>query len=187
MPRPSAFDDMSDDEYALFSKEYERRRFKKVDSMVDWLHERGFDIGRSAVARQGVQLRTEFHRNLDLVKVVTVGAEMIAETTKDDNGKIADGLVTLVQGGLFDVLSNLSAADNAKTPEERLKLLNTASRAVADVARASVSTKKFRQQMDAELQRLAAAAEPVAKKAGLSDDDWAAIRAKFLGVEVASV
>jgi hypothetical protein len=186
MPRPSAFDDFTPKEMREFEMEFERRHFKKIDDMTAWLNERGFDVGRSAVARQGVKLRQNFQRNLDMVKTATMGAQFIAEATKDDNGKMADGLTSLVQGGLFDVLSNLSDASEEENPEERLKLLSNAARASADITRASIATKKFRLEMEERINKALQAAEPIAKSAGLSDNDWAAIRAKFLGVEIAS-
>jgi hypothetical protein len=167
-----------------FELEFERRHFKKIDQMTDWLHERGFEVSRSAVARQGVKLKQNFQRNLDMVKTASLGAQFIAEATQDDNGKMADGLTSLVQGGLFDVLANLSDASEEENPEKRLQLLSNAARASADITRASIATKKFRIEMDERVNKALKGAEPIAKKAGLSDDDWAAIRAQFLGVEV---
>lgn len=155
MPRPSAFDEMTPEELRAFAREFERRHFKKVDAMVEWLTEQGFDISRSAVGRKGQALRKDFQRNLDMVKSATLGAEIIAETTKDDNGKLADGLIALVQGGLFDVMSNLSAANESDDPEERMKLLSNAARASADVGRASIATKKYRREAESEIIRKA--------------------------------
>ena len=180
MPRPSAFDEMTPEELRAFAREFERRHFKKVDSMVEWLTEQGFDISRSAVGRKGQALRKDFQRNLDMVKSATLGAEIIAETTKDDNGKLADGLIALVQGGLFDVMSNLSAANESDDPEERMKLLSNAARASADVGRASIATKKFRREVETEVRKAreqdAALISKAAKAEGVSEQGIARMR-----------
>ena len=147
MPRPSAFDDMPEAAYNAFAAEFADRKFKDVDGMVDWLTERGFEIKRGAIWRAGSKIK----RRLQAIKDATQAAKLIVNETKDDEASLSEAVVSMVQSSMFDTLVALKEADDEDDPAERLKLLGTAARAAADAARASLSTKTHRLNIQAKL------------------------------------
>ena len=179
MPRPSPIDDLSVEQRALFESELIRRNFKDYDGFVDWLRANGLEISRSSAYRHGSKLQ----RRLQNVRNSTEAARLIAEAAPDDADLRSAAVISLVQSELFDVMVTLQDLDEAE-PGERVGLLKECARSVLDMTKASVLQKQWAEKAKAKLQAAAAEAEPIAKKAGLSDSDWAAIRAKFLGVEV---
>jgi hypothetical protein len=85
---------------------------------------------------------------------------------------------------LADELESVEDATNLRL--ELAKAQARFSRSVADLNRAGIVRAKWQEEVDAKLQKAAVQGAAIAKKAGLSDADWAAIRANFLGVEVES-
>jgi hypothetical protein len=181
MPRPSPIDDMTPEQRGAFESELIRRNFKDYDGLVEWLKANGLEISRSAAYRHGSKLQ----RRLQAVRNSTEAAKLIAEAAPDDADLRSAAVISMVQSELFDVMVTLQDLDEAE-PGERVGLLKEAARSVLDMTKASVLQKQWAAKVQAKLQAAAVEAEPIAKKAGLSDEDWAAIRAKFLGVEVAA-
>lgn len=179
MPRPSPIDDLSPEQRAQFESELIRRNFKDYDGLAEWLRTNGLEISRSSAYRHGSKLQ----RRLQNVRNSTEAARLIAEAAPDDADLRSAAVISLVQSELFDVMVTLQDLDEAE-PGERVGLLKECARSVLDMTKASVLQKQWAEKAKAKLQAAAAEAEPIAKKAGLSDSDWAAIRAKFLGVEV---
>jgi hypothetical protein len=180
VPRPSPIDDMTPEQRQAFDAELIRRNFKDYDGLVGWLRDNGLEISRSAAYRHGSKLQ----RRLQAVRNSTEAAKLIAEAAPDDADLRSAAVISMVQSELFDVMVTLQDLDEAE-PGERVGLLKEAARSVLDMTKASVLQKQWAEKVRVKLQAAAKEAEPIAKKAGLSDADWAAIRAKFLGVEVA--
>ena len=61
--------------------------------------------------------------------------------------------MSLVQSEMFDLLVNLQDAEDAG-PDERVKLLSNAARAIADLSRASIHQKKHAASVQAQLEAL---------------------------------
>ncbi|MDP3875862.1 MAG: DUF3486 family protein [Methylobacter sp.] len=179
MPKPSAIDSLPEEQRKLLEREMIRRNFADYDGLLIWMQDNGLEIARSSVGRYGVKLK----RRIQAVKNSTDAARMIAEAAPDDSDLRSAAVISLVQSELFDVMVTLQDLDEAE-PGERVGLLKECARSVLDMTKASVLQKQWADKAKAKLQAAAAEAEPIAKKAGLSDSDWAAIRAKFLGVEV---
>ena len=182
MPNISVFDGLSPDEIVKIEAEIANRNFRGYSDLSDWCKSHGWQIERGALWNRGSKLK----KQLQNVKNATQVAKMYVDVSADDAGALSEATLSLVQSGLFEVLSSMQEADETDDPAERMKLFSVAARAAADVGRASISQKKWRIEVRTKLQAAAREAEPIAKKAGLSDTDWAAIRAKFLGVEIES-
>ncbi|MEW5763700.1 MAG: DUF3486 family protein [Acidobacteriota bacterium] len=151
--------------------------FAGYTALAEWLTEQGYEISKSSLHRYGQTLE----RKLSAIKASTQAAQLIAEAAPDEEDARSAAVISLVQTDLFEALLALQEAGDAE-PAERVKLLSSAARSIADVGRASVSQKRFASEVKA---RAAQAAEDVVatvKKGGLSDDAAAAIRRQILGI-----
>jgi DNA-binding transcriptional regulator YiaG len=94
-----------------------------------------------------------------------------------------------MQAGLFDALLEMNAANDEMDPGARFAMLGKAARGISQLTRASIAQKKHsnevRAKLDAAKRKAADQVEAVAKKAGLSEEDFGLIRAQILGIEVA--
>jgi len=182
MPRPSAIDDFTPEQRKAFEDECVRRNFKDIDGLVDWLSANGMELSRSAAYRQSSKIK----QRLQTLRDATDVAKMIGESVKDEGGSLNDATISLVQAGLFNIVNKMADADEDGNGnlEKQLGMLTKAAKASSELGRASIAVKKYKTEVQARLQAAAKSAEPIAKKAGLSDADWALIRGQFLGVEV---
>ncbi|MEW6646529.1 MAG: DUF3486 family protein [Pseudomonadota bacterium] len=154
--------------------------FSNYDGLHAWLEQeldaRGLElrVSRSAIHREG----QKFEQSLEALRVATEQARAIAEASEDDEGAMNDALIRMVQTKTFVALRDLE--DGA--PLDKIGLM------VARLTRASVASKKWmteaREKLEVKKNAAMNAAEKVARRAGVSDDDWAAIRAQFLGIDV---
>ena len=160
-----------------------KRGFSNYSELASLLKQRGFEISRSSVHRHGQKLQ----RRIQAIKDSTEAAKLIAIANPDEEDALTGSVISMIQSDTFEVLLNLQEAGEAD-PQERLKLLSKAASAASDLARASIAHKKYssavRAKLNAAKQAAANKAESVAKKAGLSDADWSAMRAHILGIEV---
>lgn len=186
MPNNSVFDDLSPDEIAKIEAEIANRNFKNYSGLSEWCKSHGWSIERGALWNRGSKIK----RYQQILKDATASATMIGESVKDDSGVLNDATLSLVQAGIFNVLTKIGDDDTEdqeiKRQQRQLGMLSMAAKASSEVGRASINVKKYKSEVRAKLQAAALKAEPIAKKAGLSDADWSAIRAEFLGVEVAT-
>ncbi len=137
----------------------------------------GFAISKSAIHRFGQNME----RRLSAVRASTDAARMIAEAAPDDSDQRSAAVISLVQTDIFNVLLLLQEAEDAE-PEARLKLMGTAARAIADLARSSISQKKWQVEVREKASAAADAVEAIAKKGGLSAEALDTIRKGILGI-----
>lgn len=135
--------------------------------LADWGVE--IQITKSSLHRWG----QSFAERVESIKAAREMAKAIARELDDDAGLMNDAVLAVVQEKLLRT-----------TLEEELnpKVLSSISHAVADIARASVVSKKH---MIAVREKAAATAESVAaqvKKAGLSAEAAEQIRREILGI-----
>jgi hypothetical protein len=143
-------------------------------------------VGTSTVHRYGQRLQ----RRIERIIASTQAAQMIADAAPDEAAAQSAAVIGMVQGDIFEVLLQLQEVEEQDDPGKRLKLLGDASKAIAELSHAAIRQKQWSSQVRAKLDAAKAAAadaaEAVARKAGLSEDDWGAIRAQILGIEVAA-
>jgi hypothetical protein len=117
----------------------------------------------------------------------------IAKTAMADNqdaeGVVREATIRTMQTRLLRLSIALRDAEEAgDDPHLLAETSSKIAKAIADLGRTDIMSQKYKAEILKQVKQdqiaAAIAAEPIAKKAGLSDTDWAAIRAKFLGVEV---
>jgi hypothetical protein len=143
--------------------------FAGYQALADALKERGYEISKSAVHRYG----QEFEERLAALKVASEQARAIVDAAPDTEGAINEALMRLVQEKLFSVLKDL------EVNPEKINLASLA-RSIADLGRASVTQKKYVEEVREQARKEAAEAmTKVGRRAGLSEDALLSIRAEL--------
>lgn len=182
MPRREAVQSLPPEVKAWLDKSLMQGNFSGYELLEAELKTRGFQISKSAIHRYG----QKFERRLAAIKASTEAARMLTEGASDDQDARSEAVIALVQTELFETIVNLQeAADEEIDPSERVKLLSSAAKNIATLSRASVNLKEYQAKVRTEVLKAATKeAEKVVAQAGLTDEQWALIRGKFLGVEV---
>jgi Protein of unknown function (DUF3486) len=146
--------------------------------LAAWLKDQGFEIRKSAIHNHGQKLE----QRLKAIKLATEEARAIVAASPDDDNAMNDALVRLVQDRLFTFLVDLELEDI-----DAVKL-SKVSRGIADVARASISQKKFvqetRERVKAGVAKTSEQIELVERAGGLSPDAAKKIRNVLLDIQV---
>lgn len=137
--------------------------FSGYKALEAWLESEGFAISHAALHRYGQGLE----RKLDAIRLATGQAKALVAGSDDAEGALSLATLRMAQHRLFE-LFHASEGQN-------LKEVSAAARAIADMARASISVAAERRKA-ADAERSAAA-----ERAGLSGDVVAAIRAAVEG------
>lgn len=152
--------------------------FSGYEALSDWLAEQGYQIKKSALHSYGQALE----QKLAAVTASTQAAVAIAEAAPDDADLRSAAMISLIQTDTFDVLVKLQNADSETDPEERLKLLAHAARSIADLSRASVSQKKWQEQVRGKVESAAQKIEGIARKSNVTPEDLRRIREEVYGI-----
>lgn len=187
MARRSAVNKLSPELRDELTAKIVANAFGNYAGLSEWLAEKGYVISRSSLHRFGAELEAEFDSAMqDARRSIELAKAMRASGQSDDDGALLDASSSILQDQLLRISLALRTVD--VDPQEAVKLVSQASRALADLGRLKVSYEKWQGEMREKLERAkqaaASEAEAIAIKAGMSDDDWALIRAKFLGIEV---
>ena len=153
------------------------KNFAQYAQLEKLLAEKGHTIGKSSIHRYGANLE----RKLAAIKASTEAAAMIANAAPDDADLRSAAVISMIQTEVFGVLVALQEADETD-PMKRAKLLSTVAKNVATLTRASVTQKKWEQEIRAKVKSVADAAAKIAKKGGLSKDAIDTIRRDILGI-----
>lgn len=183
MPPRSFVLDLPDDLRAALNARLVAQGFADYSGFANWinqaLEERGLvlRVSRSAIHRHGQQ----FEEKLEVMRIATEQAKAIAAGASDDAGAMNEALIRLVQTKMFEALMNVEQ-------EEDLGKIGVA---IAHLSRASVTQKKWadevRAKLEAQKQAAAAKVEAIAKTRGLTADVAALIRAEILGIKIESL
>lgn len=146
--------------------------YEELEQLI--LDAHGIAIGKSSLNRYGQKLE----RRLSAIRASTEAARAIAEAAPDDADHRSAAVISLVQSSLFDALISLDEAETAE-PAERVKLLSSAARAIADASRASQGQKKWAAEQQAKLDALDAQAGNGKKR--LDADTLKAVREALYG------
>lgn len=107
--------------------------------LSEWLADRGFGIGKSALAEHGKGLE----RRIEMVRAATQQAETLVAASPDDEGAVAEATLRLAQQQIFDIMV---AGDSGDLME-----LSSAIRAIAESAKATVSLRDAKRRAKAEV------------------------------------
>lgn len=149
--------------------------FADYKQLAGALAAQGHHVGKSSLQRYG----TVLERRLATLKVATDQAKAIVAASPDDEGAMNEALIRLTQEKLFSVLLEM---DVDPTTVNLVKL----TKSIADVARSSVTTKRYAAEAkDAARQELLEeqrkALEAMPAKGGVTPETKAAIR-EALGI-----
>jgi len=146
--------------------------FSGYEQLAEALAERGFAISRSSLQRYG----EGFEARLSTLKLATEQAKAISESLGDDQGAMNEAVMALCQERLFNLLIQVQTQDPGEVS------LPAIARAAADLARASVTQKKYAQEVRKRAAEAAAAIEQECKREGVSDETIAAFKARVFGI-----
>jgi Protein of unknown function (DUF3486) len=149
--------------------------FSDYRGLEAWLGTQGFRISRGSLQRYG----SAFERRIKTIGIATQQARALAEASPDREGSMTDALARLVQEKLFSVLVEAEDIEDGQ--------LTRIARAIADLGRATISQKRWQEEMRERLdeQKRAAAEKMGAVKSagGLSDAAYDAMRAILLDID----
>lgn len=146
--------------------------FSGYEQLEAELKSRGFDIGKSSIHRYG----SAFEQKLATLKMASEQARAIVTAAPDDEGAVSEALMRLVQEKLFQVMLDFQV-----DPDKPMNIASAA-KAVAELSRATVTQKKWQEEVRAKASAAADAAEKIAKKGGLSAASVDEIRRSILGI-----
>jgi len=118
-------------------------------ALSEWLAEWGFEISKSALGQHGLALK----KKLAAIRASTDAARLIAEAAPDEEDRRSEAVMSMIQSDMFAMLVALQEAEEAD-PQERIKLLGNAARAIADLSRASIAQKRHAATIQARLDAL---------------------------------
>ncbi len=172
MPQRSAINDLPADVRSELERRLLRNGFSQYRELAEWLQEAGFEITKSSVQRFG----KPFEERMRALKIATDQAKALAAEAGDDEGAMNEALIRLVQTKAFEIL--LALQENGEHAD-----LSKIGRMVAELARASVTQKKWA--VEARKKALSEAANAVGEAAlarGFDEKEAAFWREKVLGV-----
>ena len=171
MPKRSAVTGLPREVKEWLDKALIEGNFSGYEALEEDLRGRGYAISKSGIHRYG----KEFKEKIEGIKKSTEMAKMLAAEAGDDEGALNDALVRILQDKLFNLVMELEI-NPAKINVASL------SRSIADLARASISQKKFMAEVRTKSKAAADEVVKEVKKAGLSDEAANDIRKRILGI-----
>lgn len=155
--------------------------FSDYSALAEWLAEKGHAISRSALQRFGADLEAEFEAaTQDARRSIELARAMRANGNSDNDGALLDASSSILQDQLLRISLALRTVD--VDPQEAVKLVSQASRALADLGRLKVSYEKWQGELREKAQLAANAVTAKARKGGLSEDVIRQIEEEVLGI-----
>ena len=149
--------------------------FSDYRGLEHWLGGKGYQISRGSLQRYG----SNFEKQIAAVSRATQQAKSLAEASPDREGAMSDALIGLVQTRLFDVLVESENIEDGT--------LARFARSIADLGRATVSQKRWAEQMRERLEEQKQAAQgkltAIKDGGGVSDAAYEKMRAVLLGID----
>ncbi len=138
MPTPPKINALPAEVRAWLEKTLAERSHDGYKALEAALREKGFDISYTSVWRADQRIQ----RTMAAIRASTEAARLIAQASPDEADEHSAAVIRLVQSALFDAMLRVREAEDAD-PAEQVKLLSQAARAVADASRASITQKKW--------------------------------------------
>lgn len=162
-----------------------------IHQITDKLNELDADVSKSAVGRYVKSTRAMMQR---YQAAQEIAGKLVAQIGENPTGDVGALLAEMLKTIAFQMMADLG---DAEAPEEgdtdaedlRVKPMEfmLLAKGLDHLERAGAVGLKRRLEIErVALQRQAKAAEKVAREKGLNDDQWEAIRARFLGIQAAA-
>lgn len=178
MPPPSKIDLLDEDTRRELEAKIVANGFGGYVALADWLANKGYSIGKSAVGAYGQKLE----RRLAAIKTSTEAAKLITAVAPDDADDRSNAIISLVQTEIFESLLALQEAEEEPDPAKRIAILGDAAKNIAALTRASVTRNKWAQEVRGKLDAAREAVRKLACGAGVSEETLAAIDLRLQGV-----
>jgi hypothetical protein len=175
VPNRSIIDQMPEAAREWLRAKLQETHFSRYIEITDefnaWAAEQGLEF---QVSRMGVfRWAKTWEKKAELLKNATEFAKAAVGHNPDDEGATNELTIRLIQQQVFQL---------AMEEDLEPKTLASLSRAVADLARASVAQKKWAAEQRAKAQAVAKEVVQIAKQGGLSAELLAEIDRKVLGI-----
>lgn len=145
--------------------------FSGYEGLSDWLESKGYKISKSSVHRYGSKLEEKFAA----IAASTQAAKTLVAAAPDDDGSVNELVLRMVQDELLKLLANSDEGFAAKD-------LSAIARAVADITRGSISSKKYRSEVKEKIAAKFKELETQSSKKGLDAETLRIIREEVYGV-----
>lgn len=172
VPKRSSIETLPPELKAWLDRALVEGGFANYRELAAELASRGYPRSKSAVHRYGER----FEERIEQLRVATEQAKAVVAATPDDEGAMSEALLRLVQERLFAVLRELEI-----DPKRPLNLGSVA-KSIAELARATVTQKKWMTEVREKASAAAESVERLAARGGLSADAVQAIRREILGI-----
>ena len=149
MARRSSVETLPEEVRRWLGQALQENNFSGYQALEAALRERGYVISKSAIHRFGQKIERRFAA----IKASTEAARLLTEGAADDQDARSEAVIALVQTELFEAIINLQEAEDEDVDAGgRIALLSKAAKNIAALARASVTVKKFRAEVKAQLE-----------------------------------
>ncbi len=149
MARRSSVETLPEEVRRWLGQALQENNFSGYQALETAMRERGYVISKSAIHRFGQKIERRFAA----IKASTEAARLLTEGAADDQDARSEAVIALVQTELFEAIINLQEADDEDVDAGgRITLLSKAAKNIATLARASVTVKKFRAEVKAQLE-----------------------------------
>lgn len=178
MPPPSKIDLLDEETRRELEAKIVSNGFGGYVQLAEWLGEKGYSIGKSAVGAYGNKLE----RRLSAIKTSTEAAKLITAAAPDDADDRSNAIISLVQTEIFESLLALQEAEEEPDPAKRIAILGDAAKNIATLTRASVARNKWAQEVRGKLDAAREEVRKLATGAGVSPETMAAIDRRLQGL-----
>lgn len=178
MPPPSKIAQLDEDTRRELEAKIVSNGFGGYVALAEWLADKGYSIGKSAVGAYGQKLE----RRLSAIKTSTEAARLITAIAPDDADERSNAIISLVQTEIFESLLALQEAEEEPDPAKRISILGDAAKNIATLTRASVTRNKWAQEMRTKLDAARDEVRKLATGAGVSAETMAAIDRRLQGM-----
>jgi hypothetical protein len=158
-----------------------------IDGWTAWLAERGFEISRAAVGRFNAKTKQRFQQAWQDAEQTSALAKILVANKQDDAGAVMQANELLASDGLLRVqlalrelaedIETMESIDAAGLTLELAKVQARIMKGVSDLNLAGIKRADWQAALNEKLKQADTAAETAAKKAGVSPEGIAAIRA----------
>lgn len=160
------------------------REGRTIEDITDKLNELDADVSRSAVGRYVKGARDQMKQYQD---AQAVAGQWVTQLGENPTGDVGALLAEMLKTVAFQALASMAPTDDGRGKPTKPMDIMLLAKAIRDLEATSKANIERRERIERQvLERQANAAEKVAKQQGMSSDQWAQIRAQFLGIKDAA-
>lgn len=178
MPARSKVDTLPEEVRRWLDQALTENNFSGYRELEALMREKGYQIGRSQIARYGQKVQRRFAA----IREATEIARIITEGAQDDLDNRSEAIIATIQSDILAALVDVREAENEIDPVKKAALLAKMGHSVALMANSSVSLKKYRADVKQRTEAAASKAEKIGCTGGLSAQAVQELRRQILGI-----